>query len=141
MVLVLAIALTALTGCGEGPPDLAGEPAPPPTPGSPIDERLADAGEQWYRFRGCLACHTIGGGRALGPDLAGISERRDYAWYRGMVVRPDSMLMNDSIAQRLLEEYRTPMPETGLNDGQARAIFEYLRKRDRDRDGDLNPDD
>src|SRR4051794_22190846 len=28
----------------------------------------------------CAACHTIGGGDRVGPDLRGVSERRDHAW-------------------------------------------------------------
>lgn len=123
------ILLGSSAGC-DSPPDVGAEPAPPPVVGSPIDEELAAAGEEWYRFRGCLACHTIGEGRALGPDLLGVSERRDYDWYRGMVVAPDSMLRDDALARELLDEYRTPMPESGVTEAQARAIFEYLRMRD-----------
>jgi cytochrome c len=121
--------LPAILGC-DRPPDVGNEPAPEPVAGMPIDLELAEAGAQWYRYRGCLACHTLGGGRALGPDLEGVTRRREYAWYLGIVLRPDSMFREDPVARALLEEFRTPMPETGATPAQARAIFEYLRAHD-----------
>ena len=35
----------------------------------------AKTGEEIFQS-GCNACHTIGGGRLVGPDLLGVSERR-----------------------------------------------------------------
>ncbi len=28
----------------------------------------------------CVACHTVGKGRLVGPDLAGVTERRSAEW-------------------------------------------------------------
>ena len=28
----------------------------------------------------CISCHTIGGGRIVGPDLKDVHERKDRAW-------------------------------------------------------------
>src|SRR5690348_8888300 len=30
--------------------------------------------------KNCAACHSIGGGAMVGPDLAGVQQRRDRAW-------------------------------------------------------------
>jgi len=30
--------------------------------------------------KSCAACHSIGGGRLLGPDLAGVNESRPQDW-------------------------------------------------------------
>jgi len=38
-----------------------------------------DAGEQVFNTT-CFACHTIGGGRLIGPDLAGVHEKRSQEW-------------------------------------------------------------
>src|SRR3954463_8866896 len=38
-----------------------------------------DRGEYLFKSR-CAACHTIGKGDAVGPDLANVFERRDRAW-------------------------------------------------------------
>lgn len=136
--LVLAIAV----GCGEqedwSPLNGAWDPNDPraqeilqaPEPGSPIDREMAAAGERWYRVRGCLACHPVEGRDAAGPAMAGITQRRDYEWFRGMVMRPDSMLREDPIARELLEIYRYPMPNQGVDELRTRAMWEYFRKVD-----------
>lgn len=102
----------------------------PPQGGDPIDEAMAEAGERWYRVRGCLACHRVDGVDVAGPALNGVTIRRDYEWFRAMVRRPDSMVVHDPIARALMDQYRVPMPVQGVNDLQVRAIWEYLRSID-----------
>ena len=36
------------------------------------------AGQQTFQSV-CVSCHTIGKGKLVGPDLAGVTERRDAA--------------------------------------------------------------
>ena len=36
----------------------------------------ASDGEQIFKSTGCTACHTIGGGKLVGPDLQGVLDRR-----------------------------------------------------------------
>ncbi len=101
-----------------------------PVPGTPIHREMADAGERWYRVRGCLACHTLDGTEVVGPSLDGITDRRSYEWFRGMVMRPDSMLRVDPIARELMDRYRVPMPNQGVDELRTRAMWEHLRERD-----------
>lgn len=89
---------------------------------------LAADGERLFRIKGCLACHKVQGGPSVGPDLAGVTERRDYTWYRAMVTNPDSMLAVDPVAQELLARYRTRMVYQRLTEYEVRALFEYLRR-------------
>lgn len=101
-----------------------------PEAGSPIHREMAQAGERWYRVRGCLACHTLDGTSVVGPSLDGVTLRREYDWFRGMVMRPDSMLRVDPIAQALMDQYRVPMPNQGVDELRTRAMWEYLRELD-----------
>lgn len=76
----------------------------------------------------CTACHTIGGGKLVGPDLQGVTARRDRAWLARWIKEPDKMLgEEDPIATSLLQEFNNvPMPNLGLTDEEAVAILDYL---------------
>ena len=137
--LLALVLLLAACGGGDGGSEAAGESAregeaaaaaadiPVAEPTGPIDEQLAARGEQIFRTRGCVSCHTVGEGRRVGPDLQGITERRDFEWTYHMITNPDSMVRNDSIAKELLAEYFTPMSDQNVKADQFRAIYEYLR--------------
>ena len=100
-----------------------------PAPDAPVDDRMANAGAEIFR-RQCSACHGIGEGVVIGPDLHGVTERRDMRWIRGMIAEPDSMLRVDSIARALLVEYTVPMLDRELDDARVRAVIEFLRRAD-----------
>ncbi len=100
-------------------------------PSGPIDAELASRGQALFQSAGCQACHTVGGGRLVGPDLAEVTERRSYQFVMGMIVNPDSMLTNNETARALLAEYMTPMSNQGVTRDEARALYEYLRRHDR----------
>ena len=54
----------------------------------------------------CAACHTIGGGRLVGPDLQGISDRRDERWIIRFVQHSQALVQEgDSTAVALFEEF------------------------------------
>ena len=125
---VVALGLAA---CERGPTlDPALADAPLPALADAIDRELADAGA-WYFRRNCAACHRLGGEALIGPDLAGVTERRDMRWLAAMIRRPDSMLVADSVAGALLGAYQIPMTTRGLDGARIRAILEFLRRADR----------
>ena len=75
----------------------------------------------------CAACHTIGSGKLVGPDLKDVTLRRDREWLRRWISAPDRMLAGrDPIASQLLAEYGTPMPNMGLTAAEVEAVLAYL---------------
>lgn len=73
----------------------------------------------------CLACHSIGQGKKLGPDLAGVTKRRTDEWLTKWLASPDKMLATDEDAKAMLKEYNNiPMPNQNLS---AVEIDQYVR--------------
>jgi len=55
----------------------------------------------------CMSCHTIGGGRLVGPDLRNVTERKDRAWLARFIVDPKSVIdSGDAYALKLRDEAR-----------------------------------
>lgn len=103
-----------------------------PSPGARAVEEepavLAEQGEHIFQ-RKCVACHTVGGGdRPTGPDLAGVTERRDRQWLIGMIRNPGELLdSGDPVAGGMLEKYKgLRMPDLGISDDEAEALLAYL---------------
>jgi cytochrome c2 len=95
-------------------------------PSGPIDQALADQGEQLFTSRGCAGCHQMDT-RMIGPALGDVTARRSYEWIQAIILKPDSMIANDADAKALYEEYGTPMVNMGATTEDAHAIYEYLR--------------
>jgi len=103
---------------------------PLPAPGDPVDPELASLGASAFE-RHCAACHAVTGEPKLGPNLAGVTLRREAAWIRAMILRPDSMTKADSVAAALKARYGVQMRVVGKVDGTgARAVIEFLRRVD-----------
>ena len=83
-------------------------------------------GERLYLRKGCGACHTRGRGRHLGPDLAGVAERRTRDWLRRWLEDPERMIGTDADARALYLEYRIPMPPSGLAPAEIDAVLDFL---------------
>ncbi|MBV6451256.1 MAG: hypothetical protein MHPDNHAH_01987 [Anaerolineales bacterium] len=84
-------------------------------------------GEALFTAKGCNACHTIGGGKLVGPDLQGVTELRTNEWLTKWLTAPDQMLQTDPDAKALLAEYNNvPMPNLGLTPEEVAALIAYL---------------
>jgi len=86
-----------------------------------------DRGGYVFRTR-CLGCHTIGKGDVVGPDLAGVTARRDSAWLARYLAEPDRVLAaGDPIAAALFAKYhQIPMPNLKLDSEDVAALLSYL---------------
>jgi protein SCO1 len=91
-----------------------------------------DAGVLLFQSR-CSACHTIGKGDAVGPDLAGVTTRRDRDWLVRYLRAPDQMLAEqDATAVALLAKYKNiSMPNLHLSDGEIAIVLSYLEAQGR----------
>lgn len=75
----------------------------------------------------CVSCHTVGGGRLVGPDLKGVTERRSQEWLVRFITEPDQMRKDDPIAIANLKEFGVPMPRLGLTEQQVTALLAYFK--------------
>ena len=90
----------------------------------------AQAGEALY-VKACAACHTIGRGDRIGPDLAGVTDRRDRDWLTRFIIAPSRMFdEKDPEALALLKRYRgVRMPAIGLSDTDVADLLSYIEHR------------
>lgn len=84
-----------------------------------------EAGRDLYNER-CFACHTIGEGGRIGPDLEGVTERRTREWLVAWISDPLTMAQTDPVAQELSEEYEGQMAPMGLEEQQIHHVLDYI---------------
>jgi len=97
-------------------------------PPGPELTTLAQQGEALFHQR-CAACHSLGGGdRPTGPDLAGVTERRDRQWLVDFIADPAAVIAGgDPIAAELLTRFNNlKMPNLQLDPGQVDALLAFL---------------
>ncbi|MDZ4246082.1 MAG: c-type cytochrome [Dehalococcoidia bacterium] len=105
------------------------------SPASPYSE----AGETIFSQK-CKVCHSIGQGRMLGPDLKGVTGKRDREWLVRFIVAPDKLIaQGDPIAGELLKEYGIPMPNLGLSGKDAGEVLDYIDEQSGSSGNSLTP--
>jgi cytochrome c2 len=98
--------------------------------GDPGTMRLSDQPGQALFRRMCTPCHTIGGGRRVGPDLKGVADRRSHDWLVDFIMSPANMLARkDPDALALVAGFPgVKMPSIGLGKTDAEGLISYLRQ-------------
>jgi cytochrome c2 len=92
-----------------------------------VDEAQAKKGKSLWMSRGCASCHSIGKGRMAGPDVAGVTERRETEWLQKWLMNTTEMLASDPIAQELLKEAKgVKMPNLKLSQVEADALIHFM---------------
>jgi protein SCO1 len=88
---------------------------------------IQDQGKQLFKTH-CAACHTIGKGDSVGPDLIGVTETREHDWLARFISTPDKVLgANDPVAKLLYTKYKqVRMPNLGLRPNDVQQILQYL---------------
>lgn len=100
---------------------------------APTQLRPLSRGEELFRTR-CASCHTVGAAATyatispIGPDLAGVTGRRDRAWLARWLKEPDRMLAEkDPLAIALYAQYNNvAMPNLRLNGTDIAALLTWL---------------
>ena len=94
----------------------------------------AEKGEEIFQSN-CAGCHTIGKGTLVGPDLSGVTLRREENWLIRQIKDPDGLVAEkDPAALKLLKDFNMPMVALGLSDTEIAAIISYLKNIDKNTD-------
>ena len=74
-----------------------------------------------------MGCHSIGKGKLSGPDLLGVTDKRDLDWLKRWMKDPPAMMETDELAKELLKEAKgVKMPNMKLTDAQIDALLHYI---------------
>jgi nitrite reductase (NO-forming) / hydroxylamine reductase len=85
------------------------------------------AGEALFQ-RNCLACHTIGQGDQVGPDLRNIHLERDHEWLIRWIEDPMGMAQTDPIGRQVFSAWNDlPMPAMGLSRAEIGQVLAYVQ--------------
>jgi protein SCO1/2 len=92
-----------------------------------IDASVGGEGPSMFRTR-CAACHTIGGGDGVGPDLLGVTAARGRDWTMRYILAPDKALAaKDPVAVALFNKYnKVKMPNLHLTPADVRLLLDYF---------------
>jgi protein SCO1/2 len=87
-----------------------------------------DKGAYLFHTR-CAACHTIGNGDKVGPDLLGVASVREHDWLKRMIMEPDKLIEEkDPIATSLFKKYREiRMPRLNLPEMDVNTLIEFMK--------------
>lgn len=77
----------------------------------------------------CQACHSIGKGRLVGPDLKDVHNKRTEDWLLKFIKSSQSMVNGgDADAVAIFNEYnKTIMPDQVLTDAEIKEIISYIK--------------
>jgi protein SCO1 len=99
---------------------------------SSVDSGPMHLNQGQYIFgRDCIACHSVGHGDGIGPDLLGVTRTRDPNWLARMIRKPDQLLNEkDPLATALLKKYNNvQMPNVGLTNEELGYLIGYIEER------------
>ena len=88
-----------------------------------------DKGESTFK-QICGACHTVGKGRLVGPDLINVNQRHPEDWLMKFVKSSQSVIKSgDKYADSLFQAFnQVPMPDQPtLTDDQIKEVFAYIK--------------
>lgn len=87
-----------------------------------------EAGKKTFKTI-CAACHTLGKGKLVGPDLKGITDKLDHEWIKSFVLNSTAMIESgDEEAVRIFKEFNEiPMPANpSLTDEDLNNLIGYI---------------
>jgi len=98
--------------------------APPPATGA-----LAEQGRYVFENRGCNTCHRVGGGTLIGPDLSGVTQRRDDRWLATWLKDPAAVVARDPKLGSWTHEFGDIiMPDQNLSDDEIKSLIAYMKQ-------------
>lgn len=78
----------------------------------------------------CKACHSIGGGDIVGPDLAGLTERREVDWIKRFINNSQDLIREgDEQAVEVFNKYnKIAMPTHKFSDEELNELISYMEE-------------
>jgi mono/diheme cytochrome c family protein len=95
--------------------------------GAFADDPLNLPGQALF-LKTCGACHTVGRGSKVGPDLGGVTTRRTREWLASYIMQPEKMrARQDPAALSLATKYPAlRMPNLGLSELDTSDVIAYI---------------
>ena len=120
IVFHLAVVTGTLLSCA---PAVRAQEAPAPESGAPSPSAL-------FFGKRCGGCHSIGEGDRAGPDLLGVTKRRDRKWLTTFIRSPGAVIDGgDGVANELLTKFKgARMPDQTVTDDELTGLFAYLEE-------------
>ena len=105
---------------------------------SPIN--ITDKGQYIFATH-CAACHSIGHGDKIGPDLLGVTSVRDHAWLARFIATPEKMIAEgDPIATELFKKYKqVNMPNLRLGGQDTADLISFMESQTAAHDKQASP--
>lgn len=90
----------------------------------------AQDGEAIFK-KNCAMCHFVGGGRLVGPDLIGVTTKRNEDWLMKWTKSSQSLIKSgDKDAKAIFDEYAgVIMPDQNIPDGDIKAIYAFIASK------------
>lgn len=90
----------------------------------------AQNGEALFR-KNCSACHSVGDGRLVGPDLKGVTTKRSESWIIKFVTSSQSLIKSgDADAVAIFEEFnKIQMPDQALSEPEIKDVMAYIASK------------
>jgi mono/diheme cytochrome c family protein len=89
----------------------------------------------------CAICHTIGGGKLIGPDLLNVQDRHPKEWLISFITSSQTMIKKgDSTAVVLFEEHnQVEMPDPLISVDEILALIDYIGEESARGGGNIQP--
>jgi len=87
---------------------------------------VAQDGEGTFK-KTCAVCHSIGGGKLVGPDLKDVHTKRKEEWLLKFIKGSQSFIQSgDADAKAIFDEFKMVMPDQNLSDAEIKSIIAYI---------------
>ncbi len=87
-----------------------------------------ESGKEIFQQR-CAVCHTVGGGRLVGPDLAGVNNRHPERWLLNFIKSSQTLIKSgDPAAKALFEEFKIVMPDQTLSEAEIKKVLAHIHE-------------
>lgn len=99
--------------------------------GSPPAGTLAAQGKALAQSKGCVACHTVDGGKSVGPTWKGLAGKTETMADGSSVVADEAYLrrsISDPNAQ-VVQGFAPIMPKVGVSEDELAALVAYIESQ------------